>query len=69
MTVRDIPDLQRGGQGLGSVVFSESFLESSVNVQQKGKILIACSLITIDRRSTPLKKFDFHNEDDSPRGR
>lgn len=40
MTVRDIPDVQRGGQDLGSVVFSESFLESSINVQQKGKILI-----------------------------
>lgn len=49
MTVRDIPDLQRGGQDLGSVVFSESFLESSINIQQKGKILIRLSLITIDR--------------------
>ncbi|XP_056914370.1 uncharacterized protein C20orf194 homolog isoform X1 [Takifugu flavidus] len=35
VTVRDIPDLQRGGQDLGSVVFSESFLESSINIQQK----------------------------------
>lgn len=49
MTVRDIPDLQRGGQDLGSVVFSESFLESSINIQQKGKILMRLSLITIDR--------------------
>lgn len=37
MTVRDIPDLQRGGGDLGSVVFSESFLESSINIQQRGK--------------------------------
>lgn len=37
VTVRDIPDLRRGGQDLGSVVFSESFLESSINIQQEGK--------------------------------
>ncbi|XP_010771012.1 uncharacterized protein C20orf194-like, partial [Notothenia coriiceps] len=36
MTVQDIPDLQWGGGDLGSVVFSESFLESSINIQQKG---------------------------------
>uniref|UniRef100_A0A8C5F5I4 Dynein axonemal assembly factor 9 n=1 Tax=Gadus morhua TaxID=8049 RepID=A0A8C5F5I4_GADMO len=36
MTVADIPDLQRGGGDLGSVVFSECFLESSINIQQKG---------------------------------
>uniref|UniRef100_A0A8C5BG39 Dynein axonemal assembly factor 9 n=1 Tax=Gadus morhua TaxID=8049 RepID=A0A8C5BG39_GADMO len=37
MTVADIPDLQRGGGDLGSVVFSECFLESSINIQQKGR--------------------------------
>lgn len=36
MMVYDIPDLQCGGN-LGSVVFSESFLESSVYIQQRGK--------------------------------
>ena len=37
MTVADIPDLQRGQGHLGSVVFSECFLESTINIQQKGK--------------------------------
>lgn len=36
MMVHDIPGLQCGGN-LGSVVFSESFLESSVYIQQRGK--------------------------------
>lgn len=49
MTVRDIPDPQRRGEQLGSVVFSESFLESSINIQQEGKILIRLSLIRTDR--------------------
>lgn len=40
MTVRDIPDLQGGRGDLGSVVFSESFLESGINIQQKGPALI-----------------------------
>lgn len=40
VTVRDIPDPQRPGEQLGSVVFSESFLESSINVQQEGKPLM-----------------------------
>ncbi|KAK0155714.1 hypothetical protein N1851_001791 [Merluccius polli] len=35
MTVADIPDLQRGSGDLGSVVFSECFLESTINIQQK----------------------------------
>ncbi|KAG7271007.1 hypothetical protein CRUP_038458, partial [Coryphaenoides rupestris] len=35
MTVADIPDLQRGRGHLGSVVFSECFLESTINIQQK----------------------------------
>lgn len=49
MSVRDVPDPQRQGEQLGSVVFSESFLESSINIQQEGKTLIRLSLITMDR--------------------
>lgn len=48
MTVHDIPDLQWDGGDLGSVVFSESFLESSINIQQKGTLLIRLSLIRMD---------------------
>uniref|UniRef100_A0A8D3A1V2 Dynein axonemal assembly factor 9 n=1 Tax=Scophthalmus maximus TaxID=52904 RepID=A0A8D3A1V2_SCOMX len=44
MTVPDIPDLQRDRGNLGSVVFSESFLESSINIQQRGTIRIQFSL-------------------------
>lgn len=44
MTVHDILDLQGEGENLGSVVFSESFLESSINIQQKGTIMIRVSL-------------------------
>lgn len=40
MVVYDIPDLQRGGGDLGSVVFSESFLESSIYIQQGGEIFV-----------------------------
>jgi len=36
MIVYDITDPQSGGN-LGSIVFSESFLESSVYIQQRGK--------------------------------
>lgn len=38
MTVRDIPDLQGGAseQPLGSVVFSEAFVDSSINVEHPG---------------------------------
>lgn len=36
MTIVDIPKLQTDSEHLGSVVFSESFLESSINIQQKG---------------------------------
>lgn len=48
MIVHDIPDLQWDGGDLGSVVFSESFLESSINIQQKGTILIRLRLIRMD---------------------
>uniref|UniRef100_A0A8B9L221 Si:ch211-194c3.5 n=1 Tax=Astyanax mexicanus TaxID=7994 RepID=A0A8B9L221_ASTMX len=37
MVVYDIPDLQWGGSNLGSVVFSESFLESSIYIQNRGE--------------------------------
>ena len=52
MTVHDIPDLQWDGGDLGSVVFCESFLESSINIQQKGTVLIRLSLIRMDYRYT-----------------
>lgn len=48
MTVYDIPDLQGEGENLGSVVFSESFLESSINIQQKGTIMIRLSIFKMD---------------------
>ena len=48
MTVRDIPDPRRAGQQLGSVVFCESFLDSSINIEQEGTILIRSSLIGMD---------------------
>lgn len=49
MSVRDIPDPRRRGEQLGSVVFSESFLDSSINIQQKGEVLIGRSRIKMDR--------------------
>lgn len=66
MTVRDIPDLQRDGEELGSVVFSESFLESSVNIQHRGKILIRLRLVMrTDQRLIPRRKFNSHNKQES----
>uniref|UniRef100_A0AAY5KCE3 Uncharacterized protein n=1 Tax=Esox lucius TaxID=8010 RepID=A0AAY5KCE3_ESOLU len=44
MSVYDIPDLLWGEGDLGSVVFSESFLESSINIQQKVDQLIKSTL-------------------------
>lgn len=38
MVVYDIPDLLLGGGDLGSVMFSESFLESSIHIQQSGMV-------------------------------
>lgn len=64
MVVHDIPDLQRDGADLGSVVFSESFLESSINIQQKGTILITLSLVRMDCWLIPQRKFDLHNKQD-----
>uniref|UniRef100_A0A8C4IAS2 Dynein axonemal assembly factor 9 n=1 Tax=Dicentrarchus labrax TaxID=13489 RepID=A0A8C4IAS2_DICLA len=62
MTVHDIPDLQCDGGDLGSVVFSESFLESSINIQQKGTILIRLILIRMECLLIPQRKFDLHNK-------
>uniref|UniRef100_A0AAQ5Y3D7 Uncharacterized protein n=1 Tax=Amphiprion ocellaris TaxID=80972 RepID=A0AAQ5Y3D7_AMPOC len=45
LIVHDIPDLQWDRGNLGSVVFSESFLESSINIQQRGRIFIKFRLI------------------------
>uniref|UniRef100_A0A7N6BTG9 Uncharacterized protein n=1 Tax=Anabas testudineus TaxID=64144 RepID=A0A7N6BTG9_ANATE len=48
MTVHDIPDLQWEGENLGSVVFSESFLESSINIQQKGTKTITLRIFRME---------------------
>ncbi|XP_067335248.1 uncharacterized protein C20orf194 homolog isoform X1 [Channa argus] len=53
MTVHDIPDLQRDGGDLGSVVFSESFLESSINIQQKDGSVSSDSCYTILTNTVP----------------
>ncbi|XP_034050720.1 uncharacterized protein C20orf194 homolog [Thalassophryne amazonica] len=51
--VYDIPDLQCGGGDLGSVIFSESFLESSINIQQKDGTVSSDSCYTILTSSVP----------------
>ncbi|KAM3850599.1 dynein axonemal assembly factor 9 [Diretmus argenteus] len=53
MTVHDIPDLQWGRGDLGSVVFSESFLESSINIQQKDGSVSSDSCYTILTTTVP----------------
>ncbi|XP_029900030.1 dynein axonemal assembly factor 9 [Myripristis murdjan] len=53
MTVYDIPDLQWGTGNLGSVVFSESFLESSINMQQKDGSVWSDSCYTILTTTVP----------------
>ncbi|XP_056151860.1 uncharacterized protein C20orf194 homolog isoform X2 [Lampris incognitus] len=53
MTVYDIPDLQCGRGDLGSVVFSESFLESSINIQQKDGSVSSDSCYTILTTTVP----------------
>uniref|UniRef100_A0A3Q3IIW6 Uncharacterized protein n=1 Tax=Monopterus albus TaxID=43700 RepID=A0A3Q3IIW6_MONAL len=53
MTVHDIPDLQHNGGDLGSVVFSESFLESSINIQQKDGTVSSDSCYTILTTTVP----------------
>ncbi|XP_054470247.1 uncharacterized protein C20orf194 homolog [Anoplopoma fimbria] len=53
MIVSDIPDLQWEGGDLGSVVFSESFLESSINIQQKDGTVSSDSCYTILTTTVP----------------
>ncbi|XP_045917900.1 dynein axonemal assembly factor 9 [Micropterus dolomieu] len=53
MTVHDIPDLQWDSGDLGSVVFSESFLESSINIQQKDGTVSLDSCYTILTTTVP----------------
>lgn len=53
MTVHDIPDLQWDRGDLGSVVFSESFLESSINIQQKDGTVSPDSCYTVLTTTVP----------------
>ncbi|CDR00938.1 unnamed protein product, partial [Oncorhynchus mykiss] len=53
MSVFDIPDLQWGKGDLGSVVFSESFLVSSINIQQKDGSVSSDSCYTILTTALP----------------
>ncbi|XP_071353876.1 dynein axonemal assembly factor 9 isoform X2 [Trachinotus anak] len=53
MTVHDIPDLQRDRGDLGSVVFAESFFESSINIQQKDGTVSSDSCYTILTTTVP----------------
>ncbi|KAL2098751.1 hypothetical protein ACEWY4_005231 [Coilia grayii] len=53
MSVYDIPDLQRPGTELGSVIFSESFLESSIHIQDKDGAISSDSCFTILTSSVP----------------
>ncbi|XP_028981313.2 uncharacterized protein C20orf194 homolog isoform X2 [Esox lucius] len=53
MSVYDIPDLLWGEGDLGSVVFSESFLESSINIQQKDGSVSSNSCYTILTTALP----------------
>ncbi|XP_062852124.1 uncharacterized protein C20orf194 homolog [Trichomycterus rosablanca] len=53
MVVYDIPDLLWGGGDLGSVVFSESFIESSIHIQQRDGALSSNSCFTVLTSSVP----------------
>ncbi|XP_017545927.1 uncharacterized protein C20orf194 homolog isoform X1 [Pygocentrus nattereri] len=53
MVVHDIPDLQWGGDDLGSVVFSESFLESSIYIEDRDGALSTDSCFTVLTSSVP----------------
>ncbi|XP_078132909.1 dynein axonemal assembly factor 9 [Sander vitreus] len=53
MTVHDIRDLQWNRGDLGSVVFSESFLESSINIQQKDGTVSSDSCYAILTTTVP----------------
>ncbi|XP_051507188.1 dynein axonemal assembly factor 9-like isoform X1 [Myxocyprinus asiaticus] len=52
MVVYDVPDLQCG-RNLGSVVFSESFLDSSIYIQQRDGTLSSDSCFTVLTSSVP----------------
>ncbi|CAL1575573.1 unnamed protein product [Knipowitschia caucasica] len=53
MTVRNIPDLQWDRGDMGSIIFSESFLESSINIQQKDGTVSSDSCYTVLTTSVP----------------
>uniref|UniRef100_A0AAX7SUE5 Uncharacterized protein n=1 Tax=Astatotilapia calliptera TaxID=8154 RepID=A0AAX7SUE5_ASTCA len=53
LIVHDIPDLQWDRGELGSVVFSESFLESSINIQQRDGTVSSDSCYTILTATVP----------------
>ncbi|KAM6961241.1 dynein axonemal assembly factor 9 [Aplochiton taeniatus] len=53
MAIYDIPDLQWNMGDLGSVVFSESFLESSIKIQQKDGSVSTDSCFTILTADVP----------------
>ncbi|XP_061898385.1 uncharacterized protein C20orf194 homolog isoform X2 [Entelurus aequoreus] len=53
MTVRDIPDLQGDGGNLGSVVFSEAFLESVISIQHKDGAVSSDSCYTVLTAAVP----------------
>ncbi|KAL0969524.1 hypothetical protein UPYG_G00228370 [Umbra pygmaea] len=53
MCVYDIPDLQSGTGDLGSVVFSECFLDSNINIQQKDGSVSPDSCYTILTTAVP----------------
>uniref|UniRef100_A0AAY4EQV9 Uncharacterized protein n=1 Tax=Denticeps clupeoides TaxID=299321 RepID=A0AAY4EQV9_9TELE len=53
MTVYNIPDLYGGSGDLGSVVFSESFLESSIYIQDKDGAMSSDSSFTILTSAVP----------------
>ncbi|XP_037551131.1 dynein axonemal assembly factor 9 [Nematolebias whitei] len=53
MIVHDVPDLQRNTGSLGSVVFSESFLESSINIQHRDGTASSDSCFTVLTGTVP----------------
>ncbi|KAJ8389510.1 hypothetical protein AAFF_G00119000 [Aldrovandia affinis] len=53
ITVHDIPDLQYGRGDLGSVMFSESFLESTVYIQEQDDSVSSDSCFTILTAAVP----------------
>lgn len=60
MMVRDVPNQQGGGGDMGSMVFSESFLDSSINIQQRGKkCWLDYVLMRMDRWLIPQREIWF----------